>query len=83
MSDSRDFINALTDMMIDMNEVLLCNAETKKMLEESGEIPSNFYILEDNHIEKNQVIVVKDREMKRACIEAYEARKLKGGVEHG
>ncbi len=77
MTEIKDILDTITDMQIDLSKVLLCNAETKKELEKSGKIPSNVYILEDNRIEKNQIMVVKSREMKKLFIEVYEDKRRK------
>lgn len=75
MMDARILIEEIKTMQADISQVLLCNQETKKIIEEEAKKIPNVYLIELNIVEPNTVLVVKDLGLKKILIESYENRK--------
>lgn len=73
----KDILGTIEDIQLDMSKVILCNEVTKKILEESGKVSTNVYILVNNCIEDYNAVVVQSREMKKLFIEIYEENRRK------
>lgn len=76
MSDAKALLEKMKNVQAEIAIVYLCNPETKKVIEQRiDDISPNVYIIEEKYIEPNQVLVVKDLELKKTLIEMYESRK--------
>lgn len=86
MRDAKILLDELKTMQAIISPVLLCNPKTKKDIEEKvkQEYPEA-YLIEQNYLEPNTVLVVKDLGFKKELIAAYENQKKQreGSVENG
>lgn len=79
MSDVMDFIENIKNVQAEISTVLIVNSESTKVLEEETKKYPNVYLIEDSIVKPNTAIVIKDLELKKMLIEAYESRKA-GGI---
>lgn len=86
MSDVKITLHEIETIKAITSIVILCNPKTKKDIKDKvkQEFPEA-YLIEDIHIEPNEVLIVKDLELKKALIELYENQKkqMNGGTENG
>ena len=75
MSEVMDFIENIKNVKAEISTVLIVNPESIKVLEEETKKYPNVYLIEDSLAKPNTAIVIKDRELKKILIEAYESRK--------
>lgn len=75
MSDAKAILHEIKTMQALIKTVCICNPETKKVIGERLETLSDVILIEDNHVEPNTILVVKDLELKKALIEMYESKK--------
>lgn len=52
-------------------KVCVCNSNTMKIIEDRIDIPPNIVLVEDNHIEDNQMLVVENKELKKLFLEKH------------
>ena len=80
MSDSKILNEEMLTIKAINSPVLLCHPKTKKRYEAGikKEFP-DAYLIEKDYVEPNTVHIVKDLEMKKALIEAYEKQENKEG----
>ena len=85
MNDAKILLEEMLRIKAITSPVILCNPKNKKDIEEKvkQEYPEA-YLIEQNYVKPNTVLVVKDLELKKALIEAYENKKQReGSVENG
>lgn len=85
MSDAKAILHEIKTMQALIKTVCICSPETKKAIEERVETLSDVILIEDNHVEPNTILVVKDLGLKKALIEMHESKKkqIKGGADNG
>jgi hypothetical protein len=74
MSELKDILNVLEDTKARISTVILCNPKQKEILEKAGINRNNVYLIEDCHIELNQVVIVEDLEMKKMLISNFKRK---------
>ena len=70
-----DFIENIKNAQAEISTVLIVNPESIKVLEEETKKYPNVYLIEDSLAKPNTAIVIKDLELKKMLIEAYDSRK--------
>ena len=70
-----DLIENIKNVQAEISTVLIVNPESIKVLEEETKKYLNVYLIEDSLAKPNTANVIKDRELKKMLIEAYESRK--------
>lgn len=70
-------IKAMEEMMDDITTVCVCNSKTLKVIEErADDLPPTIVFVEDNRVEANQVLVVKDEKLKKMFLEVHKRNQL-------
>ena len=64
-------LRKMQEMIEDSTKVCVCNPKTLKLIEENIEIPPTLYLVSDHNVEEFQMFMLKDKELKKVCMEVY------------
>lgn len=59
------------EIIEDLTKVCVCNSKTLKTIESGIEIPPTIVFVEDDRVEDFQILVVKDKELKKMFLEVH------------
>lgn len=64
----------MQEMLDESTTVCLCNPETLKFIKEQIDIPSNVVFIEEKYVEVDELLVIKDKQMKKDLLRVHRER---------